>query len=144
MPRASCYFMLFLYFRKALKELFSEWAENPRRSVFTRNEDWDQRRPRGGPVGTQRGTRRGSTLGHAWWAPRRPGHRLSSPLCIFNPLNHKKFGDGVIFHKNHREVSSPRKSNLGLLRPCFVTLLEGEIVAEGLFIAMIASTMMRE
>ena len=57
----------------------------------------------------------GGPLGHAWWAPGRPGHRLSSPLCLFIPFNPKKFGDGVICHESHKEVPSPRKSNLGLL-----------------------------
>ena len=35
-------------------------------------------------------------------------------------------------------------SNLGLLQPCSGTLPEGEIFTGGLFIAMIASKMMRE
>ena len=34
MPQDSFYFMLFLYFRKVLKEIFSKWAENPRRLVL--------------------------------------------------------------------------------------------------------------
>ena len=144
MPQASCCFLHVFGFRNPLKEIFSEWAENPRRSVFTRNEDRDRRGPGGGPGVTQRGTRRGPTLGHASWAPGRPGHHLSSPLRLFNPFNPKKFGDGVIFHQNHKEALSPRKSNLRLLQPCSGTLPEGEVIAGGLFIIMTASTTMRE
>ena len=96
------------------------------------------------PGGDQVTHWRGPTLGRASWAPGRPGHRLLSPLRLFNPLNPKKFGDGVIFHENHREAPSPRKFNLGLLQPCSGTLPEGEIINGGPFIAMIASKMMRE
>ena len=39
---------------------------------------------------------------------------------------------------------SPQKSNLGLLESRSGTLPEGEIITEGLFVAMIASKMMRE
>ena len=84
------------------------------------------------------------TLGRAWWASGRPGHRLSSPLRLFNPLNPNFIGDGVIFHENHKEAQSPRKSNLGLLQACSGTLPEGEIIAGGLFITIIASVTMCE
>ena len=53
-------------------------------------------------------------------------------------------GDGVIFHETSIEAPAPRKSNLGLLESCSGTLPEGGIITGGLYIAMIASTMMRE
>ena len=74
-PRPVVVFCCFLYFIKALKEIFSERAENPRRSFFTRNKDQHRRRPEGGHQAR-------ATLGRAWGPPGSPGHRLSSLLRL--------------------------------------------------------------
>ena len=50
-PRPVAVISLFFYFRKVLKEIFSEGAENPWRSIFTRNEDRHRRRSGGGLPG---------------------------------------------------------------------------------------------
>ena len=79
MPSANLCFLLLLYIRKVLKEIFSEMAQNSQRSVFTQNEDVARRRVREGPWGPQVGARRGPTLGYAWGSPGAPGtlsHRL--------------------------------------------------------------------
>ena len=79
MPQASCCFLLFLYFRKVIQEIFSERAQNSRRLIFTRNEDEVRRRARGEPWGSQVGARRGPTLGRTWGAlvaPGTPSHHL--------------------------------------------------------------------
>ena len=57
-PRPIVVFCMFLVSEFHLREIFSEWAENPRRSVFTWNKDRDRKRPEGGPGVHQRGTRR--------------------------------------------------------------------------------------
>ena len=48
-PEPVPVFCCFLYFRKVLKEIFSEWAKNLRGIVFHRNEDCVQRRALDGP-----------------------------------------------------------------------------------------------
>src|SRR5665811_683656 len=68
---ASSCFLLFLYSRKAIKEIFSELDENQRAPVFHRHDQRVQRgdgdEPRGGHARAQRGP----TSGHAegWRGP---------------------------------------------------------------------------
>ena len=88
MPEASCCFLHVFGFRNPLKEILSEWAENPRRSVFTRNEDRDRRRPGGGLGGSQRTPRarvspRPRLVGP--WAPLPPPPVASSPIRCPKP-----------------------------------------------------------
>ena len=54
----------------------------------------------------------------AWW----PWPAPALPLHLYIPFYPKKIGDGEIFHETDTEVSSPQKSNLGLLEPCSGTL----------------------
>ena len=95
MPQASCCFLLFLYFRKVLKEIFSEWAENPRRLVFTQNEDKDRRRPGGVPWGPQGVPGAGPPLaapGGPLEAPGTSSHRL---FAYKLPLTLKSLGTEI-------------------------------------------------
>ena len=136
MPQASCCFLLFLYFRKALKEIFSEWAENPGRSVFTRNED-QHRRSALGPPG---GARHGPTLGRAWGplvAPDTSSHRLFAYKMPSTLIS-----SGTELFSMRGSVTSKVQSRASAFP--FRHMPEGEIVTGGLFIVMIASKMMRE
>ena len=62
---ASFCFLLFLYFRKAVKEIFSELDENQRRSLFQRHVHGVQRGDGGALGGGHTRARRGPTLGRA-------------------------------------------------------------------------------
>ena len=75
-------FSAVLYFRKVLKEIFSEWAENLRGIIFHRKEDCVQRRAQEVAWGHQRGARRGLGLTHAWGSCGAPRHPLAPPLRL--------------------------------------------------------------
>ena len=80
-PRPVVVFCMFLVSEIHLRK-YSRNGQNPRKPIFTRNEDRDRRRPEGGPGSTQRGTRRGSALGRAWWAPGRSGRLFAYKLPL--------------------------------------------------------------
>ena len=77
MPSASSCFLLFLHFRKSLKEIFLELDENLRRLFLRQDEYRDRRATWGATQGPQAGACRGPLdpwegAAPAPWAPPRP------------------------------------------------------------------------
>ena len=96
---ASSFFLLFLYFRKAVKEIFSELDENQRRSLFHRHVHGVQRRDGEAPGGGHTWARRGPTACRAegWCGPL--GWPPTSPFRLFIPPVWKTLNTRVIFHE---------------------------------------------
>ena len=130
------------------EKLYRKYSRNETKQkpkfLISRNEDGVRRTTPG------EGPRHQATMGHGPGTTRAmgssggPGQPPTLLLRLYITFYPKNIGDGVIFHETSTEAPSPRKSNLGLLESCFGTLPERGIVTGGLFIAMIASTMMRE
>src|SRR4051794_38991206 len=79
---ASSCFLLFLYFRKDVQEIFSELHGTNASTEKSRNEDCAGRTPEGGAPGGQTPPRRGPTLAHTWVLSRPTRHPLAPPLRL--------------------------------------------------------------
>ena len=96
---ASSCFLLFLYFRKAVKEIFSELNKNQRRSLFHRHVHGVQRRDGEAPGGGHTWARRGPTScrtegcsGPLGWPP-------TPPFRLFIHLHGKTLDTRAIIHE---------------------------------------------
>ena len=131
MPSASSLFLLFLYFRKSLLEIFSELDENLR-GIFMRRNTPPCRRATWGPLRGQGRPPAVAPLGGAGGT--RPCHlgTSSAPSDAYKiPLNLKTSGASIIFHRRHPDAPSSQTLVRGQSEADPGTLPEGRSIPEG-------------
>jgi hypothetical protein len=135
---ASSYFLLFLCFRKVTQEIFSKLdetkAEVPNYLTRRRSPKESRRRTKGRPH---------LVVARATPRPRHQGcdplvHLLTSPFCLFNPLDGKTLRARTASRRH-------RRREIGRVQKLFpAPYRRGESPPEAIFITMPASIVMCE
>jgi hypothetical protein len=98
---ASSCFLLFLYFRKATQEIFSDWTKQKPKFLFFPKRDGVQSWDGGGPGAAHTMGWRGPAPGRAtrWWG--HLTHLLMLPFRLYIPLDGKTLKAWSIFHETY-------------------------------------------
>jgi hypothetical protein len=137
-------FLLFLCFRKATQEIFSEWDETKAKVPIFPTRDGVQSRDGGGPgAGHTIGWRRPAP-GRAtrWWG--HLAHLLTPPYRLYILLDGKPKAPDQ-FSSKHTASRHHRRRKIGRIQKLFLTpCRRGESPPEAFFITMPASGVMCE
>jgi hypothetical protein len=94
-------FMLFLCFRKATQEIFSDWMKQKPKLLFFLTRDGVPSRDGGGPGASHTIGWRGQPLAHAtrWWG--HLAHLLTPPFRLYILLGEENLKSRSIFHETY-------------------------------------------
>ena len=98
---ASSCFLLFFVSEILHRKYSLKWTAQKPKVLYL---SWQHREPerrRNGASGWPHPPRRGLALARAWGRSGHPGHRLTPPLCLFNPRHGYTLSTQAQFHENH-------------------------------------------
>ena len=141
---ASSCFLLFLYFRKASQEIFSELDENLRRPLFYQKTPGVRRGDEVEPRGPHTWARRGQgSAGAQGWC-RHLVHRLVTPFGLYIAPTPKTLKGSTISPEKYQSSAATKNPNSGDRSLCFGTLPGRGIAPGAISIDATVSMMRRE
>jgi hypothetical protein len=108
MPQCQfCVFCCFCVLEKLHRKYSRNWTKQKLKSLITWHKDGVQRREGDGPGASHTWWWRGPPLGRATRGCYCLVHLLTSPFCLFNPLDGKTLGARTLFQKAYYKPPPP-------------------------------------